>query len=160
MPQVHPIAPVFAPDSRVLILGSFPSVLSRETCFYYAHARNRFWRVLSAVLAEPLPDTVEEKRTLLLRHRIALWDVIASCEIDGSDDAIIRAVVPNDLCVITSCAQIERVFTNGGTADRLYRKHCLVQTGIPAQRLPSTSPANAGCSLNQLVAAWRAILAE
>ena len=160
MLQLHSIAPVVDPDARILILGSFPSVASRTTGFYYGHPRNRFWQVLSAVLQADLPQTVEEKKHLLHAHHIALWDVVARCEIHGSDDASIRAVVPNDLRTILAVARILRVYTNGGTADRLYRQYCLMQIGLPAHRLPSTSPANASWSLNRLIAAWRCVVEE
>ena len=153
--MVHPIPPVFDGHSELLILGSFPSVKSRETGFFYGHPQNRFWRVLVALYDEPLPRTVAEKTALLLRNRIALWDVIRSCEIDGSSDASIREVVPNDLSVILSAAPVRRIFTNGGTADSLYRRCCERETGIPAVRLPSTSPANARMNFDALLEAWQ-----
>ncbi|MBR6738049.1 MAG: DNA-deoxyinosine glycosylase, partial [Oscillospiraceae bacterium] len=109
----HNIAPVYDENSKVLILGSFPSVKSREATFFYAHPQNRFWRVLSAVLNEPLPVSVEEKRAMLLRHGIALWDVIGSCRIVGSADASIEQVQPNDLTKILAAANIRAVFCNG-----------------------------------------------
>lgn len=152
--MVHPIPPVFDGHSELLILGSFPSVKSRETGFFYGHPQNRFWRVLAALYDEPLPRTVAEKTALLLRNRIALWDVIRSCEIDGSSDASIREVVPNDLSVILRAAPVKRVFTNGGTADALYRKYCEQATGLRAVSLPSTSPANARTDLAGLIEAW------
>lgn len=154
----HPIAPVFNEDSDILILGSFPSVKSREAGFFYGHPQNRFWRVLSALYGESVPASTEEKKALLLRNHVALWDVIQSCDIEGSDDTSIRNVVPNDLSAILSAARIERVFTNGGTADRLYRRFCREQTGLSAVRLPSTSPANARMGLDALAEAWRIIL--
>ena len=156
--MVHPIPPVFDGRSELLILGSFPSVKSRETGFFYGHPQNRFWRVLAALYDEPLPRTVAEKTALLLRNRIALWDVIRSCEIDGSSDASIREVVPNDLSVILRAAPVKRVFTNGGTADALYRKYCEQATGLRAVSLPSTSPAHAARTFAQKLAAWRAAL--
>ena len=156
MPQ-HTIPPIFDENSKVLILGSFPSVKSREVQFYYGHPQNRFWRVIAALFACPIPETVEEKTKLLLDNRIALWDVIAFCDIDGSDDSTIRNVTPNDLHVITKTADIKRIFTNGGKADMLYKKYCFSQTGILATRLPSTSPANAGSSLEKLIKAWEQI---
>ena len=152
--QQHTIPPIFDENSKILILGSFPSVKSREVQFFYGHPQNRFWRVLSALFACPLPVTVEEKTVLLLKNGIALWDVIASCDIEGSDDSSIKNVTPNDLRIITRAADIKRIFTNGGTASRYYKAYCLGQTGITATRLPSTSPANAASSLEKLIKAW------
>lgn len=155
--QQHTIAPVYDAQSRILILGSFPSVKSREAAFYYAHPQNRFWRVLAAVLGEETPSTVDARRALLLRHGIALWDVIASCELEGSSDASITHVVPNDLSRILSHADIARIFCNGGTALRWYRRCNETRFGA-AELLPSTSPANARCSLDGLTEVWRARL--
>ncbi len=153
----HPIDPVYHKDSRILILGSFPSVKSREVRFFYGHPQNRFWRVLAAVWESPVPETTEEKRTFLLTHRVALWDVIASCEITGSADSSIKEVVPNDLSRILDCAKIERIYVNGKTAERFYRRYLRKSTGREAICLPSTSPANAAWSLQQLVEDWREI---
>ena len=119
----HPFPAIYAPDSRILILGSFPSVKSREQMFFYGHPQNRFWRVMAALLGADVPQTVEEKRVFLLANHIALWDVIASCDIAGSSDASIRNAVPNDLTPILETASIRQIFTNGGTAHRLYRKY-------------------------------------
>lgn len=154
----HPIAPVYDEQSKILILGSFPSVKSRETAFFYGHPQNRFWRVVSGVLGVSCPKTVEEKRGMLLANRIALWDVIASCCIEGSSDSSIRDVVPTDLGVILTAASIRAVFCNGQTAYRLYERYQLVQTGLPAAVLPSTSPANAAYSAERLIERWAAIL--
>lgn len=154
---VHPIPPLFDSASRVLILGSFPSVRSREECFFYGHPQNRFWRVLAGVFFEDVPTTVEEKRAFLARNRIALWDVIASCEIEGSSDSSIRAVVPNDLSVILESAPIGRIFVNGKTAESYYRRYQLSKTGREAICLPSTSPANATKSAEDLIDAWRVV---
>jgi TDG/mug DNA glycosylase family protein len=156
MPR-HTIAPLFDCRAETLILGSFPSVKSREAAFYYAHPQNRFWRVMAAVLDCAVPETAADKREMLLSHRIALWDVIASCELSGSADASITQVVPNDLTGILSRAPIRRIYTNGGKATALYRKYLLPQTGIPSVALPSTSPANAGYSLERLIDRWRQI---
>lgn len=156
--QSHPIAPVFDGASTTLILGSFPSKASREGMFFYHHPRNRFWRVLSAVVAEPVPQTVEEKTALLHRHHLALWDAIASCEIEGSADSSVREVCPNDLSAILRAAPITRVFCNGALAYDLYEAHCRPCTGIAAVKLPSTSPANASWSLERLIEAWRVLL--
>lgn len=122
---VHNIAPVWDKNSRVLILGSFPSVKSREAGFYYAHPQNRFWRVLAAILCENIPESVDEKRAMLLRHGIALWDVIASCEISGSSDSSIKHAAPNDISEILAKSKITHIFANGGTASRLYDKFLL-----------------------------------
>jgi hypoxanthine-DNA glycosylase len=149
---------VFDQNCTRLILGSFPSVASRENMFFYGHPQNRFWRVLSAVLGCPLPQSIEEKKEMLLENNISLWDVAASCRIEGSSDSSIKDVVPNDLGIILSASPIERIFTNGGTAHRLYKKHCLKQTGIEDICLPSTSPANARFSLDMLVAEWKKII--
>ena len=157
MRQIHPIPPVYDAHSTVLILGSFPSVKSRETGFFYGHAQNRFWRVTAAVFGCPVPATIPEKRAFLLGNRIALWDVLAACDIDGSADASIRDVCPNDLAPILAAAPITRIFTNGATADALYTRWQFPVTGIPAVRLPSTSPANAAWSLDRLIDAWRVI---
>ena len=138
----HPIPPLYDGSSRILILGSFPSVKSREAMFFYGHPQNRFWPVLAAVLGCERPTTIEEKKRLALTHHIALWDTIASCEIEGSSDSSIRDVVPTDLGVILRAAKIKAVFCNGQTAHRLYERYQLAQTGRPAKVLPSTSPAN------------------
>ena len=158
--QRHPIAPLFSARSRVLILGSFPSVKSREAAFFYGHPQNRFWRVLAAVFDEPVPQTVEEKTGLVLRNRLALWDVIAECDIAGSSDSSIRNVRPNDLSMILQNSAVRRIFVNGTTAARLYDRYLLPVTAIPAQRLPSTSPANAGWSRERLVQAWQVLKEE
>jgi double-stranded uracil-DNA glycosylase len=155
---VHPIPPVYDSRSEILILGSFPSVKSREGCFFYHHPQNRFWKVLAAVMEAPLPETIEEKKAFLLKHRIAVWDVIASCRIEGSSDSSIRDAVPNDLSVIVNAAPIRRIFCNGGTSSRYYKKYQEKQLGRPAAVLPSTSPANAAWTLDRLVAAWSVIL--
>lgn len=156
----HEIPPVYDNNSRILILGSFPSVKSRENHFFYGHPQNRFWRVLAAVLGEPVPVSVEEKKSMLLRHQIAVWDVIDSCTIIGSSDSSIRDVVPSDLTRITHSAPIRQIYTNGGTADRLYQKYCLTMTNMPAIKLPSTSPANAAWNLQKLTEAWSVILQQ
>ena len=155
---IHPIPPVFDRNSKILILGSFPSVKSREGHFFYHHPKNRFWKTLAGVLDVPVPDTIAEKKAFLLSHRIALWDVIASCSIEGSSDSSIRDVVPTDLSVILSTADIRPIFRNGKTSWNYYRKYQEAVTGIPAVSLPSTSPANAAWSLEKLKGAWNVIL--
>lgn len=154
---VHEISPVYDRHSRILILGSFPSVKSREMQFFYGHPQNRFWKVISGVFGCPLPVTVEEKKRMLLEQRIAVWDVIASCEITGSSDSSIGQVVPNDIAMILKAAPIHSIYTNGGKAYELYRKFCQTSVGREAVKLPSTSPANASYSLSRLIEQWKCI---
>ena len=154
----HGFEPVFDARSRTLVLGSFPSVLSRANDFYYGNPRNRFWRIMAACLSEPVPTTIPEKRAMLLAHGIALWDVIESCDIKGSSDASIKNVVPADIARITAVARIERVICNGACAGRLYRRHLEPVVGLSAEVLPSTSPANAAWSLERLCNRWRQAL--
>lgn len=154
----HPIPPLFDSGSRVLILGSFPSVKSREAMFFYGHRQNRFWRILAALTGYPVPETVEEKTKLILSNHFALWDCIGSCTITGSSDSSIRDVVPNDLRVITDHAPIERIYCNGNASFNCYKRYIEPSLGLPAQALPSSSPANAAWSLERLIEAWRVIL--
>ena len=156
----HPFPPVADENCRTLVLGSFPSVKSRENAFYYGHPQNRFWRVLAAVFGEDVPADIPAKKALLLRHGIALWDVIASCEIEGSADASVREALPVDIARVTDAAPIRRVVCNGALAGRLYRKYLQPITDIEAALAPSTSPANAAWSLERLTAAWRPLLTE
>lgn len=153
----HPIAPVYDRDSKILILGSFPSVKSREQQFFYGHKQNRFWRVMAQVLGCEVPEDIPQKRAMLTKHHVAVWDVIASCEITGSSDASIRDVVPNDLSDILFCADIREIYANGGKAYQLYQKYIFPVNGREAHLLPSTSPANAGYSLERLVDSWKVI---
>ena len=155
--MIHNIDPVYDSNSKILILGSFPSVKSREQQFFYGHKQNRFWRVMAQVLGCAVPEDIEQKRDMLITHHVALWDVIASCEITGSSDASIRDVQPNDLSRIISHAEIEAIYTNGSKAYELYRKYIFPLNGRTAHLLPSTSPANAGYSLERLVEAWGVI---
>ena len=154
---VHPIPPVFDRRSRILILGSFPSVSSRETGFFYGHPRNRFWMVLASVLGGNVPGSIEEKKAFLLRNRVAVWDVIRSCDIVGSSDTSIRNVTVNDLNVILREADIRAVFTNGKTAFGYYRKYVEPMIRRSAVALPSTSPANAAWDLDRLTEEWNCI---
>lgn len=156
----HPFGPLYDASSRILILGSFPSVKSREQNFFYGHPQNRFWRVVSELLDEALPQTVPEKRKMLLSHHIALWDTIASCTVTGSSDASIKDVVPNDLSKILEAADIRQIYCNGMTSWSLYEKYIRPVTGRSAVKLPSTSPANAAWSLPRLKEAWKVILEE
>lgn len=150
----HTIDPVYDENSRILILGSFPSVKSREQKFFYGHKQNRFWKVIAEILGCEVPQTIKEKKKMLLAHHIAVWDVIQSCEIKGSSDASIHDVIPNDLSRILETADIQTIYTNGGKAYELYCKHIYPVNGIEAQKLPSTSPANAGYSLERLKEIW------
>lgn len=152
--HAHPFVPIWDENCRILILGSFPSVKSRENAFYYGHPQNRFWKVLAGIFAEAAPETIDEKKRFLLRHHIALWDVIASCDIVGSGDSSIKNVVPNDLKMIFEKASIGHVFLNGQTAGKLYQKYQKAEE-IPFEILPSTSPANAAWSLEKLTLAWK-----
>ena len=154
----HPIEPLYSKDSKILILGSFPSQKSREQMFFYGHPQNRFWRVLSAVFECDTPETVDQKREFILSHKIALWDVIASCEIEGSADSSIKNVVPNDFTEILNTADINQIFVNGKTAHKFYNKYIKDTLGREAVCLPSTSPANAAWSVEKLVSAWKIIL--
>lgn len=154
----HPIPPTFDEQSRILILGSFPSVKSREMSYFYGHPQNRFWRVMAQLFASPFPETIDARKALLLSHGIALWDVIASCEIRGSSDTSIENAEPTDLRMILSHSAVSKIFTNGKKAEALYQKFQRAKTGIDSVCLPSTSPANASWSLERLVSAWHVIL--
>lgn len=154
----HEFAPVFDGNSRILILGTFPSVKSREQQFYYGHPQNRFWKVLAALAGETQPGTIEEKKAFLLRNRIAVWDVIASCDITGSSDSSIKNVVPADLEQVLAHSSIRQIFANGGTAKKLYEKYQKPLTGREILGLPSTSPANAAFGLERLLGEWKVIM--
>ena len=153
----HPFPPLYNEQSEILILGSFPSVKSREQMFFYGHKQNRFWRVLAAIFEEPVPETIDEKKTLILSHGLALWDVLAACEIEGSADSSIRHAVVNDFTPILSAAPISRIYVNGKTAEKYYNRFALPILGREAVCLPSTSPANAAFSLEKLIDAWKVI---
>ena len=153
--QTHTFSPVFNSESKILILGSFPSVKSREEGFYYGNAQNRFWKVISAVFNSEIPITIQEKKASLLKNKISLWDVIESCEIVGSSDSSIRGVIPNDISLLVSSTNITKIFANGKLAEKLYIKHILPLTQIPVTTLPSTSPANAAFSFERLCDIWR-----
>ncbi|MBO6158885.1 MAG: DNA-deoxyinosine glycosylase [Firmicutes bacterium] len=156
----HPFGPLFDGESRVLILGSFPSVKSREQAFFYGHPQNRFWPLIAALLGEdiPLREDIEAKKRIILSHHLALWDSIGSCEIIGSSDSSIRNVKANDLFLITSQAPIQMIFCNGAASYQMLKKYGQVPEGIPVTKLPSTSPANAAWSLERLTAEWKQIL--
>lgn len=152
---VHPIPPLFNGESQILILGSLPSVKSREAGFFYGHPQNRFWKMISMIYQEPLPQTIEEKRMLILRHRLALWDTIYSCDIIGSSDSSIRNVTPTDLSDILRNSEIHKVICNGKTSGKYYERYQMQEIGIRPIILPSTSPANAAYSLERLAAIWQ-----
>lgn len=154
----HTFEPVYDKDSKQLILGSFPSVKSREQGFYYGHPQNRFWRVMAAVLECPIPVTIEEKKEMLLEHHIAIWDVIDNCDIKGSSDSSIRNVVPADISGILKCTSICKIYANGKTAARLYQRYLQSAAGMEIMVLPSTSPANAAYSLKQLIISWKQLI--
>lgn len=153
----HGFAPVFDGRSRVLILGTLPSGKSRETGFYYGHPQNRFWKVLAVLFDEDVPQTVGDKKAMLLRNGVAVWDVVDSCDIIGASDSSIKNVVPADVAGLLARTGIEKVFANGALAKKLYDKYNLDRTGIPAVQLPSTSPANARFRLDDLVKSWEII---
>ncbi len=154
----HPFPPLYDKNSRILILGSFPSVKSREQAFFYGHPQNRFWRVIAALFSAPVPESIDEKRALILANHLALYDTIFSCEIEGSSDSSIKNAVPTDLSPILSGAPIEKICCNGTKSFELYQKYQLPRTGIPAEKLPSTSPANAAWSPKKLTEAWGEVL--
>lgn len=154
---IHPIPPLFNEESETLILGSFPSVKSREAAFFYGHPQNRFWAVVAEIYGCEKPQTVEEKKKLVLENKLAMWDVIQSCEIEGSADSTISNVTANDLSVILNNSKVDRIFVNGKTAEKYYNKYTYPKTGIKAICLPSTSPANAAWSIERLVDAWKII---
>ena len=158
MHEVHNIDPVFDGNSKILILGSFPSVKSREAEFYYAHPQNRFWRIMERLFGIERLDTVEEKKEFLHSHHIALWDTIGECTITGSADSTIKDVIPNDLSRILETADIKEVFTNGKKSDALFKKWQTKTTGIVPLCLPSSSPANAAWNMERLLSEWKIIV--
>lgn len=154
MRVTHTFEPVYNGESRVLVLGTFPSVKSRENAFYYGHPQNRFWKVIAAITKEKVPVSIDEKKSMLLKHGIAIWDVISSCDIEGSSDSSIKNVVPNDVAGLLEKSRIVKIYGNGGTACRLYDKFCKEKNGAEIIKLPSTSPANAAFSLERLIQCW------
>ncbi|MFR5602312.1 MAG: DNA-deoxyinosine glycosylase [Lachnospiraceae bacterium] len=154
----HVFPPLFDQQCRVLMLGSIPSPKSRELGFYYGHPRNRFWKVISDVCDEPVPETIEEKKALALRNHIAIWDVLEQCQIRGADDSSIRNPIANDMDLILKQAPIQAVFTTGTKAAAYYEKYCLPKCGVPAITLPSTSPANCRITYEELKKAYSQIL--
>lgn len=156
----HTFDPVYDEHSKILILGSFPSVKSREKQFYYGHPQNRFWKVLSNVLGAELPNTIDEKKQMLLENYVAVWDVIASCSIVGSSDTSIKDVVVNDFTEMLENSQIEKIYVNGGKAYELYHKYAEKKTGLRTIKLPSTSPANAAWNVERLTKVWKELIYE
>lgn len=154
----HEFAPVYNENSEILILGTLPSVKSRENHFYYGHPQNRFWKLLAALMDAPVPATIEEKKVFLLMYHIAVWDVIASCDIIGSSDSSISNVVPTDLSKVLMNAPIRQIYANGATAAKLYHKYQEKLTGREIITLPSTSPANAAFTMDRLIEKWKCIL--
>lgn len=155
--MVHPFPPLFDKNSSVLILGSFPSVKSREQNFFYGHPQNRFWKLISLLFDEEIPQSIDEKKRLILKHNLALWDVIHSCTVTGSSDSSIKDVVANDLSEILKNSKVNRIFANGALSHKMYMKYIFPKTGIEAVKLPSTSPANAAFSLSRLAESWKIV---
>ena len=155
--KIHTIPPTYNKLSQILILGSFPSVKSREEGYFYGHPQNRFWQVMSLVFEDELPETIESKKAFLLRHKVAVWDVIASCDITGSSDSSITNVKANDITKVSDKANTMKIYVNGRKADALYKRYIEPQLGKSAIYLPSTSPANARWSLEKLVESWKII---
>lgn len=153
----HTFGPLYDSDSIVLILGSFPSVKSREAGFFYGHPQNRFWKVIASLTDSPVPCCIEEKKMLLHAHHIALWDTIFQCDIIGSSDSSIRNVVPTDLKPVLEGSRIRGIFCNGSTSAKLFARYQMPVLGTEAVRLPSTSPANAAFSLERLIAQWQPV---
>lgn len=156
-PILHPFPPIWDDRACVLILGSFPSVASRDTHFYYGHKQNRFWKLMRQFFGEPLATT-DEKIACLNRHHIALWDVIFQCEVTGSSDQSIRNVIPNPIVERLNQSRIQAIFANGATAYRMLMRYFGKEIRIPVYSMPSTSPANAAYSLQRLVAEWQKML--
>ena len=154
----HEFPALYDRNSRVLLLGSIPSPKSREQGFYYGHPQNRFWKVLAAVLGESVPETIPQKKAMLKKHHIALWDVLESCTIVGASDTSIEDVVPNKISELVQATHVERIFCTGATAHKLFQKYCAQDAGMDAEKLPSTSPANCAVSFEKLEDAYRKIL--
>ena len=154
---VHPIPPLFDQNSKKLILGSFPSIKSREAMFFYGHPQNRFWRLIAMIYGEDAPLSTEEKSKLILKHNLALWDSIKTCTITGSADSSVKDVVPNDLSVILNGSRVTEIYCNGALSYKMYMKYIFPTTQTEAVKLPSTSPANAAYSIERLYESWKII---
>ncbi len=157
MRVTHTFEPVYDEKSKILILGTFPSVKSRENAFYYGHPQNRFWKVVAAVTGEEAPSTITEKKAMLFKHSIAVWDVISACDIEGSSDSSIKNVIANDIAGLVRGSGIEKIYGNGEKACRLYDKYCKGKAKKEIIKLPSTSPANAAYSMEKLIEHWQII---
>lgn len=155
---VHPFGPLYDSQSKVLILGSLPSLKSREQNFFYGHPQNRYWPLIARLFGQKTPQTVEDKKALVLSHNMAMWDTIYSCDIIGSSDSSIRNAVPTDLSAIINNSCVKHIFCNGNTSGSYYRKYQEPLLGIKAIVLPSTSPANAAWNFDRLFEAWKVIL--
>ena len=155
---VHSFGPLYNENSRILILGSIPSHASRKVGFYYGHPRNRFWQILAEAYGMPLPESIEEKKALVLANGLALWDVIQECDIIGASDSSVKNVIPTDIPLILSQTKVERILCNGSLSKKIYDKYQLERTGTPAVKMPSTSPANAAWSLERLIGEWGKVL--
>ena len=151
---VHPFEPFFRADSKILIVGSLPSVKSRENGFYYGHPQNRFWKMLAQIFAESMPISIEEKQQFLAKHKIAVYDSIKECTINGSSDSSIRNVIPSDIAKIVFSSQITKILANGKTAAKYFLKYQNQNLCQMLKTLPSTSPANAAFSIEKLVEIW------
>ena len=154
----HEFPALYDRESQVLLLGSIPSPKSREMAFYYGHPQNRFWKVMAAVLGESVPETIAQKKAMLKKHHVALWDVLDSCTIVGASDTSIEDPVVNNIKELVKKSKVTRIFCTGATAHKLYQKLCAQDVGIDAVKLPSTSPANCAVSLEKLVEAYKVIL--
>ena len=154
----HEFPALYDRESQVLMLGSIPSPKSREMAFYYGHPQNRFWKVMAAVLGEDIPETIPQKKAMLKKHHIALWDVLDSCTIVGASDTSIEDPVVNNIGELVKKSKVSRIFCTGATAYNLYKKFCANDVGMEATKLPSTSPANCAVSLEKLVEAYKVIL--
>lgn len=156
----HTFEPVYDENSKILILGSLPSVKSREQGFYYGHPQNRFWKVLAKLLNWEEPVTIEEKKKMLLENKIAVWDVLESCDIQGSSDSSIKNPVAADITGLLQKTNIRKIYVNGTTAGKYYKKYILPKTGMEAVVLQSTSPLNCRYNLDKLAENWSVILQE
>lgn len=155
---IHPLKPLYDKNSKILILGSFPSIKTRESGFFYGHKQNRFWKVLSEIFKKEIDEDISKRRKFLLDNKIAVWDSIYKCDIIGSSDSSIKEVVPTNLSEIFEKSDINKVFCNGNTSYKYYEMYQEKQFGYKAFKMPSTSPANAMYSLDKLVESWKIIL--
>lgn len=160
MKVIHPFEPVYSTESKILILGSFPSVKSREDNFYYAHPQNRFWRIMASILNVDVPRNINQKKDILLNGKIAIWDVLKSCKIEGSSDASIKEPIVNDISKVLDITNISCIFFNGNKAFNIYNKYLKSKLHIKCKVLPSTSPANAMWNFDRLLEVWKKEIIE